>query len=315
VIKEINARLSQIQSSDHVVQKALTEKLMDSVGPVFDTPGMGEFFPLRPSGCMKPMRDLYYDLLNYYNPNTIPKEDFEPRIKLIFQFGHLTEDLLKKLCKHEHKVLFEQQRVKYGELVDKDGTIIPLSGAIDWAMKLDPLSDVLTLCDAKSIGDYPFKSVPKEDNIAQMQLYMHSDWGRANNVNNAILIYFNKNTSAIKCIEIPYDGNLATKILERLTFVWECYKKAQLPPREYIPGQDWRADYSPYKDHDNRDFTIRAEERFSISVQEYYQPQKYEKDNVRSHFEKYDDKVVYYLDKKVYLVYNNEKLELIKEKV
>lgn len=308
---EINQALSRIQSEDHINHSGLRQSLMDSVAPVFDKDDGGAYFPLRPSGCLKPLRDLYYDLQNFYNPGSVPKADFEPRVKLIFQFGHLTETLLKKLCTYNFDVAFDQQRVKYGELIDKDGTTIPLTGAIDWAMRLDTASSKLTLCDAKSIADYGFKQAPKEENIAQMQLYMHSDWGRANEVNSAILLYFNKNTSDMKCIEIEYDPALAAKIFSRLEYVWECYKKNELPPREYLAGIDWKADYSPYIEFDNGEFTVAPELRTTVEVQEYFKAARYAKDDIRNHVEKYGNRVANYLDKQIYIVYTDKKLQLI----
>lgn len=308
ITDEINRSLARIQSEDHIVHKGLRETLMDSVGEVFDGDGQA-FFPIRPSSATKPLRDIFYDLKNFYNPGAIPKEDFEPRVKLIFQFGHLTEQLILKLCKAKFTVQDEQKRVKYGELKDRDGSIIPLTGSIDWSMRLDNSSSVLSLVDSKSIGDYPFKTAPKEANIAQMQLYMHSDWGRENQVNNAILIYFNKNTSDIKCIEIEYDGMLATNLLNRLKLAWDYYLKDEVPPREYLAGCDWEADYSPYKEYDNREFTANAT-RAEIVIQDYAPTSKYQKDLIRQHVTKYGNAVVKYLDKKQLIIYDNGKLTL-----
>jgi len=308
--KEINSSLARIQSEDHIVHKGLRESLFDSVGPVFDE-GFAPFFPIRPSSATKPLRDIFYDLKNFYNPGAIPKSDFEPRIKLIFQFGHLTETLLKKLCTHKFKVQDEQKRVKYGELVDKDGSIIPLTGSIDWAMRLNHDSEALSLVDAKSIGEYPFKTAPKEANIAQMQLYMHSDWGRANKVDCAVLVYFNKNTSDIKCIQIDYDAGLAGKLLERLKLAWDYYLKDEVPPREYLAGCDWEADYGNYKEYDNAEF-LPSLSRSTVSINEYAPTVgKYPKDAIRKHVELYGNKIVNYLDKAVVINYIDGKLHLI----
>lgn len=307
--EEINAALSRIQAEDHVVHKGLREALFESVS-VFDE-GFAPFFPIRPSSATKPMRDIFYDLKNFYTPGAIPKTDFEPRVKLIFQFGHVTETILKKLCTQKFEVQDDQKRVKYGELIDRDGSIIPLTGSIDWAMRLDHSSDRLSLVDAKSIGDYPFKTAPKEANIAQMQLYMHSDWGRANNVDNAILIYFNKNTCDIKCIEIPYDKELAEKILSRLKLVWDYYLRDEVPPREYLAGCDWEADYSSYKDYDNLDF-LPTLARQIVSVNEFAPTVgKYPKDAIRKHVNAYGNKIVKYVDKNVVVNYIDGKLTLI----
>lgn len=307
---EINKALARIQSEDHIEHKGLRATLFDAVTPVFDFDAQ-QFFPIRPSSATKPLRDIFYDLKNFYNPGAIPKNEFEPRVKLIFQFGHLTEQLILKLCKNKFDVQNEQKRVKYGELTDRDGTIIPLTGSIDWSMRLDNSSSVASLVDSKSIGDYPFKTAPKEANIAQMQLYMHSEWGRENKVDNAILIYFNKNTSDIKCIEIGYDGMLATNLLNRLKLVWDYYLKDEVPPREYLAGCDWEADYSAYKNYDNKEFAPELG-RVVVTLQEYA-PKigKYPKDAVRKHVELFGNKKVKYLDVTRHIEYIDGKLVLI----
>ena len=310
---QINRALSKIQAKDHRVLTNLRQKLMSNAKPTFNKVDGSAFFPIRPSSATKPLRDLFYDLKNFYEPGSIPKAELEPRIELIFQFGHLTEELLKKLCKATFEVQYEQERVKYGELVDRDGSIIPLTGAIDWAMRLDPLSEKLTLCDAKSIGDYPFKSAPKEANIAQMQLYMHSEWGRKNSVNNAVLIYFNKNTSEIKCIEVEYDASLALKLLERFQFLWSSYLKNELPPREYFAGIDWEADYSAYKEYDNQEFTMDREARQQYQIQEYFTPSQYMKEDLKAHAKKFGAGVANYVDKTCYIKYIDGKLRLVIE--
>lgn len=298
--EDIKGALDLIVEENHVVQKGVRDALFDSVGPIFDTEA--SFFPLRPSSCLKPMRDLYYDLVNFYEPGTIPKAPFESRIKLIFQFGHLTETLLKKVFAYTYGVQDEQARVKYGELVDKDGSIIPLTGSIDWASKIG--GEELILCDAKSIGDYPFKKAPKAENIAQMQIYMHSDWGRANNVNKASLIYFNKNTSDIKCIEVPYDATLAENLLNRLKLVFENYKNKELPPREHVLGVDWEANYSVYREYDNQIFLTPVEARPVVN-----DPIKVLK--LKDHVLKHEHAMVHYSNGSAYAKLVGEKLELI----
>lgn len=309
ITNDVNKALARIQSEDHTVHTGLRDTLFDAVTPVFDFDAQ-QFFPIRPSSATKPLRDIFYDLKNFYTPGAIPKQDFEPRVKLIFQFGHATEIIMKKLCANKFVIQDEQKRVKYGELIDRDGSVISLTGSIDWAMRLDNSSERLTLVDAKSIGDYPFKTAPKEANIAQMQLYMHSDWGRANNVDNAILIYFNKNTSDIKCIEIPYDAMLATNLLKRLKLAWEYYLKDEVPPREYLAGVNWEADYSAYRDYDNIEF-LPETARPTIEVKDWA-PKigKYPKDAIRAHVEKYGNAAVKYLDKVYTIVYLDKKLTL-----
>jgi len=210
-------------------------------------------FPLSPSACLKPARDLYYDLCNYYKPGSIPKDEIEPRAKLLFENGYVIEDLLKKYVKKAYDVMGEQQYVTFGQV---DGLV--LGGSIDWAINVD--GEVI-ICDSKSSGDFPFKQSPKEENIAQMQLYMHSEWARKLDIKRAILIYYNKNDSNIKCIEVPYKPKVAQELLERLIAIYACYKSGRVPAREVVLGYDWKARYSSYKTYDNHEFTVPAQER------------------------------------------------------
>lgn len=299
---EINTALARIIDEDHVVQNGVRDALFDSVGPIFDVEA--SFFPLRPSSCLKPLRDLYYDLVNFYAPGTIPKAPFENRIKLIFQFGHLTETLLKKVFAYTYGVQMDQQRVVYGELIDKDGNKIVLGGNIDWCSKLG--GNELILCDAKSIGDFPFKKAPKAENISQMQLYMHSDIGRKHQLNKALLIYFNKNTSDIKCIEVPYDPILAEKLLERLKYVWECYKSGTVPPREHVLSVDWEANYSAYREYDNKEFELEIFDRETIEVEGKCK-------KLKSHVLEYGNKIVLYDDGAFYAKKSGDKLVLLEK--
>lgn len=293
---EINAALARIIDEDHTVQNGVRDALFESVGPIFDVEA--SFFPLRPSSCLKPLRDLYYDLVNFYAPGTIPKAPFENRIKLIFQFGHLTETLLKKVFAYTYGVQQEQARVKYGELVDKDGNIIPLTGSVDWISTLGGTEPVLV--DAKSIGDFPFKKAPKAENIAQLQLYMHSDLGRQFGWNKAMLVYFNKNTSDIKVVEFAYEPELAEKLLERLKLAFEYYKKGEVPPREFVLGLNWEVGYSAYKEYDNKEFGLPESERETIGVNSNCK-------KLREHVLEYGNKIVDYNDGSFMAVLDKDK--------
>ena len=42
-------------------------------------------FPLRPSGALKSDLDLYFDLVNYFKPETIPKDEMEGRVHILLE--------------------------------------------------------------------------------------------------------------------------------------------------------------------------------------------------------------------------------------
>lgn len=211
-------------------------------------------FPLSPSQATKPLRDLYYGLTNYYKPGTIPQDPMDARVYLIFKHGYLIENMMRDYVAKAYPLKFEQQRVVIANFNDKE----QLAGNIDWAIDVNGET---VLMDSKSSGAFPFKLAPKEDNVAQMQLYMHSVWGRTNNVNRAILLYYNKDTSDIKCIEVQYDDKLACALVERLKSVFLSFEKAQLPGREYVLGADWQANYSSYRTYDNQEFIVSVKDR------------------------------------------------------
>lgn len=221
-------------------------------------------FPLRPSSAMKSMRDLYYGLINFNKPGTIPIDPIPGRNCMLLNLGHVIEGHLVEYLKvAQFEIIFRNVRVNYGKIIDKDtGEEFPLSGEIDFGIQ--EVNEVI-LCDSKSSADYPFKAkdkitgkdkLPKEEHIAQMQLYMHSDWGRTNNVKEARLLYYNKNTSDVKCAVVKYEPEIALAILEKFERVYAFFKRGELPPREHVLGQDWQADYSNYRTYENSEFTV-----------------------------------------------------------
>ncbi len=252
-------------------------------------------FPLSPSAALKPMRDLYYGLVNYYAPGSIQVDAIEPRVKLTFKLGHMIEAMLVNYFREAFQLKDEQKRVTFGKL--SDGTL--LSGAIDWAVVINGET---ILMDSKSSGSYPFKLAPKEDNIAQMQLYMHSDWGRKNKVNKAILAYFNKDNSEIKCIQIDYNADLAEALLQRFYSVWDMYQKRQIPPREYVIGFDWQANYSNYRTHDFLEFQKPLAERDVVTSADF--APKTTKNNLRDFVLTYGSSIVDFTDKSLYVTAN-----------
>ncbi len=252
-------------------------------------------YPLSPSAALKPLRDLYYGLVNFHKPGTIPVDEIEPRVKLTFKLGHMIEAMLVEYFREAFQLKDEQRRVSFCTL--NDGTV--LTGAIDWAVVINGET---ILMDSKSSGSYPFKLAPKEDNIAQMQLYMHSDWGRKNKVNKAILAYFNKDNSEIKCIQIDYNEKLAEAILARFYLVHKYYRDGIVPPREYVLGLDWQANYSNYRTHDSAEFNKPLEEREVVTSNE--KAPKSTKENLKAFVLRYGSAVVNYTDTSLYVTCN-----------
>lgn len=221
-------------------------------------------FPLRPSSALKTMRDLYYGLENWAHPGTIPVTKMDGRVSMLLGLGHLIErHVVYNLKQAGFTILYENHRVTYGELAD--GT--ELSGEFDFC--IETKEGELVICDSKSIGDYGFNrtQLPKLEHIAQINLYMHSDWARKKNINRAIVVYYSKNNSDMKMREFQYSPELAEDVIARFQLVYDMWKRKELPPREKVFGLDWEAKYSNFVDHDMAEFNVPEEDRERDTVE------------------------------------------------
>lgn len=206
-------------------------------------------FPLRPSSALKPERDLYYGLVNYYKPGTIPVSDIEGRSCMLLSLGHVIEKHLVEFLRHAYKIPFTAQKITYGTITTKNGPIV-LGGELDFIIELP--SGELVLADSKSSADFPFKKedVLKDSHVAQLNLYLHSDWCKSKNITRALTCYYNKNTSDLKVREFQYDERLATETVARFQRVHDAYEAGNVPKLQHILGIDWEAKYSMYRDYE-----------------------------------------------------------------
>lgn len=293
----LSARLEELKTNAKELQY-MKGTLLSSVDKVLTK--KQDAFPLRPSSALKPLRDLYYDLCNYYKPGSIPQDTLEPRVRMLFDLGYVIEENLKKYFKPEYHVCYEQHEVEVGELFD--GTKI--KGSIDWAVRND---QELIIMDSKSSADFTFKTAPKEDNIAQMQLYLHSKWARENNINRAVLVYYNKNNSDLACYEVPYDANVAIAILDRFNVALSAYMHKAIPAREFVLGCDWKADYSSYKTYEAAEFKKKLSERNRVMGTGHSNTTK---DFLKKHVLTFGADVVEYENGAFAAVYDEEKRKL-----
>ncbi len=206
-------------------------------------------FPLRPSSALKPDRDLYYGLVNYYAPGTIPVSDIEGRSCMLLALGHVIEKHLVEFLRHAFKIPFTSQKITYGTINTKNGPIT-LGGELDFIVELP--SGELVLADSKSSADFPFKKddVLKDEHCAQLNLYLHSDWCKSKKITRALVCYYNKNTSDLKVREFQYDERLALATVARFQKVHDMYERNEIPKLNHILGVDWQAKYSMYRDYE-----------------------------------------------------------------
>lgn len=224
-------------------------------------------FPLRPSSALKSMRDLYYGLVNYYHPGSIAIDPI--RNPILLDLGHSIEAHLVTHLQRAFRIEHRSHRVEYGKVVNAvDGSEIVLNGELDFCIVTE--SGETIICDSKSSAQFPFEKgdLPKEEHVAQINLYMHSTWARTLNISRAMVIYYNKNNSEIKFYEFTYSPELAEAVLTKFQQVHDAYTKGELPPREHVYGLNWQAAYSSYLSHDIKDFRIPMHERPIVQATE-----------------------------------------------
>lgn len=227
-------------------------------------------FPLRPSGALKSDLDLYFDLVNYFEPGTIPQDDMDGRVHILLESGHVLEDFIVDQFDRVHKVTERNERTTYGTVTMPDGTVRELSGEYDFTF-IDSESGQEMLGDSKTTADYAFKMsqkenamnppLPKEEHFAQLNLYMHSEKFKKRNIKTARIVYYNKNNSDYDIYEFNYSEELALKTLDRFQRILDMYKVGQQPEQEYYWGHNWKAAYSAYRTYLHKQYKIKKQDR------------------------------------------------------
>lgn len=224
-------------------------------------------FPLRPSSALKSMRDLYYGLENWAKPGTIPTTDIEGRNCMLLNLGHVIEKHLVDQIKQCYKVPFTNQRVTYGQIFKSDTSVIELSGELDLVLELP--SGEKIICDSKSSAKYPFSQKQvKDEHVAQLQLYLHSQWAKDQGIKRAWVIYYCKDDSNLRVHEFYYDQLLAKTVIKRFQTLYTMWENRELPAQEYVLGHSWQASYSNFRDYEWRAFEAPFLSRNQITLSE-----------------------------------------------
>lgn len=205
-------------------------------------------FPLRPSSALKSDLDLYLALLNWEAPGTIPTNDIEGRACMLLALGHVIEKHLVDHLEAAYKIPYKAQKITYGTITSNcGGDTITLGGELDFVLDIN---GELIICDSKSSADYPFKGdLPKEEHVAQINLYLHSQWARDLKITRAMVFYYNKNDSNIKIAQFEYNKQLAEATLARFQRVFWDFEVRGQPLPVHVLGVDWQAKYSSFRDY------------------------------------------------------------------
>ena len=202
----------------------------------------GKWFP-RPSAVDRCER------AQVYHASGVPPTPFPDRALLVFDDGNWHEELLKD---HIRKTVYRldewkgsKQRIFIAKINGHD-----MTGEID-GLITDPL-ETTRLLEVKSINHFGFerlKDGPLDGHRRQANLYLHGlKIGGLGHIKEALILYKNKNTSAMKEFVIEYDEALALADIARFERIERMAKAEEIPARPYN-FDDWQCQYCRWSEH------------------------------------------------------------------
>ena len=197
---------------------------------------IGRYYPSEVGQCM---RKTWY---TFRNPKPLDKE-----LKKIFEAGNRLHEFVADVFKSDKNPEVELIEKEIPFEIAVDNFII--SGRIDDLIHIK-LSKQQALVEVKSTKDLDYLEEPNESHVLQLQLYLH-----ANNVQDGILLYLEKNTLKSKTFHITYDEKMYNHIIERFR---ELHKKLvtttlPLPEARLNEDKQWMCRSCPYNKECFRD--------------------------------------------------------------
>jgi len=169
----------------------------------------------------------------FFKFKNAPKEPIEARLMRIFEHG-------ENIHRNIFNILY---RLKIGcttEIKIPDQEIV--SGRADAILCMNNENYVL---DIKSINSMLFRKLeqPKEENIYQVQLYMHF-FG----IKKGILLYVDKDQQNLKEFFLDYDENLCKGLMDKFYALKTQIEEDTLPAKLADYPRNWQCTYCQFKD-------------------------------------------------------------------
>jgi CRISPR/Cas system-associated exonuclease Cas4 (RecB family) len=174
-------------------------------------------------------RSIFFKFKNVF------KKDLEPNILRLFEYGDkIHQSIMNSLISStDIRVVSSEINIPPQQLV---------RGRIDAI-----LSDgkELYVLDIKSMNSMIFRGLeePKEENILQVQLYLHYF-----QIKKGILLYVNKDNLNLKEYFIEYDPIKVSSLLDNLTILKKQIDSDIIPARITGYPDDWQCRYCQFKD-------------------------------------------------------------------
>ena len=169
----------------------------------------------------------------FFKFKNAPREPMDARILRIFERG---ENIHRSIF----NILYRLRLGVVTEIPIPSQEII--SGRADAILCVGNENYVL---DIKSINSMIFRtmSAPKEENIYQIQLYLHFF-----NIKKGILLYIDKDQQEMKEFFVDYDESLCKGLLDKFYALKDQVEKNVLPARMDGYPRNWQCNYCQFKD-------------------------------------------------------------------
>ena len=169
----------------------------------------------------------------FFKFKNMPREKMEARLLRLFDHGDYIQMQILN-------TLFSLGIVRASEVQ------IPPQGLVSGrADAIITLNNELYVVDFKSMNSMLFRKLqePKEENINQIQLYMHYF-----KIPKGILLYMSKDTSELKDFPIQYDVDLVRGLLKGLENLDKKIKADIVPEQMLTYPHNWQCTYCQFKD-------------------------------------------------------------------
>jgi len=169
----------------------------------------------------------------FFKMKNAPREPMDARIMRVFEHG-------ENIHRNIFNILYRLRLGVVTEVPIPSQEII--SGRADAILCVGNENYVL---DIKSMNSMIFKnlSAPKEENVYQVQLYMHFF-----NIKKGILLYIDKDRQDLKEFFLDYDEPLCKSLLEKFKDLKDRVEKNSVPARLADYPRNWQCSYCAFKD-------------------------------------------------------------------
>ena len=171
----------------------------------------------------------------FFKFKNAPRKEMEPSVLRLFDHGdHIHQLIMKPLLGiRDIHVVASEVNIPAQEIISGRSDAIISDGKN------------LYVLDIKSMHSMIFDKMtePKEENIAQLQLYLHYF-----KIPKGILLYVNKNTLTLKEFFVDYNQGMAIGLIASLSETKKKIDSGTIPDRIAGYPEDWQCRYCQFRE-------------------------------------------------------------------